>query len=280
MRINIAKSSGFCFGVRRAINMSRELASSGKSVYVLGDIVHNSFVVRELKEKGIKKIGKIRPVKNAILIIRAHGASRKTFRKARSCGYTIVDATCPKVKDIYKIARNLEKKNKIIIIGDYNHDEVKGIEGQLRKKPIIIESPESLPFQKLKHMAKAAVITQSTQSIENIENIMDKLKRIIPDARLYNTTCKTTRIKQEEIKSLPKENDLVLIIGSKTSANTKRLYQISKGINKNTKWIESAKNLQKMWLKNIERIGIMAGASTPDRITHEVVDKLQKLARK
>ncbi|MGB3111996.1 MAG: 4-hydroxy-3-methylbut-2-enyl diphosphate reductase [Candidatus Omnitrophota bacterium] len=275
MEINIAKSSGFCFGVRRAINISKALAKDNKKVYVMGDIVHNTFVVRDLTQRGIKKISRIRPVKDSTLIIRAHGASKKTFEKAKASGYKIVDATCPKVKDIYKIAKRLEKNNKIIIIGDKGHDEVKGITGQLKKSPVIVESPKKIPREKLKGVRKAAVITQSTQTIENINSIMERLEKILPKVKLYNTTCRTTVIKQQEIKSLPKKNDLVLIVGSPTSANTKRLYQIAKRINKKTCWIESAKDLKKSWFKRIRKVGIMAGASTPDEVVKDIVIKLR-----
>ncbi|MFH1664611.1 MAG: 4-hydroxy-3-methylbut-2-enyl diphosphate reductase [Candidatus Omnitrophota bacterium] len=277
MKINIAKSSGFCFGVRRAIDISKHLACSGKNVYVLGDIVHNSFVVKELEEKGIRKASKIRRSPGATLIIRAHGAPEKTFDRARSCGYKIVDATCPKVKDIYKIARKLERTNTVIIIGDKGHDEVKGIAGQLKNKPVTIESAGDIPSKKLSKIKKAAVITQSTQTMENISAIMSRLEKIIPKVKLYDTTCLTTRVKQEEIRSLPRENDTVLIIGSKTSANTKRLYQLSRKINRNTHWIECARGLRPEWFKNTAGVGIMAGASTPDYVTRAVVEKLEQL---
>lgn len=275
MKINIAKSSGFCFGVRHAINICLKLRDSQSPVYVLGDIVHNSFVVEKLSSCGIKKTAVITPRKDAILIIRAHGAPRETFKKARECGYRIVDATCPKVKDIYKIARRLEKNNTVIIIGDKGHDEVKGIAGQLKKSPITIESPCDLPIAKLRRIRKAAVITQSTQNLENINAVMEKLRRIIPRVTLHNTTCRTTVVKQEEIRSLPRKNDVMLIVGSPTSANTKRLYQISKSINKKTYWIESASDLKNTWFKGAKRTGIMAGASTPDEITKEIVGKLR-----
>ena len=280
MKINIAKSSGFCFGVRRAIDISKKLAGGGKEVYVLGDIVHNTFVVQELEKKGIKKIKQIRPTKDSILIIRAHGAPKVTFDKAKACGYKIVDVTCPKVKDIYKIARKLEKDNKIIIIGDAGHDEVKGIAGQLKKKPILVESTRNLPLKRLFRIKKAAVITQSTQTIDNINSVMHRLAKLIPEVTLYNTTCRITRVKQKEITSLPAENDIVLIIGSKTSANTKRLYQISKSINKKTYWIECEKNLKRTWFKNVKKVGIMAGASTPDHVTEKVVTELKKIDKK
>ncbi|RKY41918.1 MAG: 4-hydroxy-3-methylbut-2-enyl diphosphate reductase [Candidatus Makaraimicrobium thalassicum] len=278
MKINIAKSSGFCFGVRRAIDISKNLAGGKRAVYVLGDIVHNSFVVSELEKKGIRKISRIkRSAGNAILVIRAHGAPKAVFDNAKARGYRIVDATCPKVKDIYKIARRLEKNSSIIIIGDNNHDEVKGIAGQLKKKPITIESPRDIPLKKLARVKKAAVITQSTQTTDNINMIMERLEKIIPRVKLYNTRCRTTAVKQQEIKSLPEKNDLVLIIGSRTSANTKRLYQISRNINKKTYWIECARDLKAAWFKNAGKVGIMAGASTPDYITGEIVETLKQM---
>ena len=238
--------------------------------------MHNSFVVEDLKKIGIRKISRIKPALNSILIIRAHGAGQKTFEKARLAGYSIVDATCPKVKAIYKIAQNAEKHSKIIIIGDNNHAEVKGIAGQLKTKPLTIENSKHLPLKKLSRIKKAAVITQSTQTIENITDIMRHLKRIIPEVTLFDTTCRAFRIKQQEIRSMPKENDLMLIIGSKQSANTKRLYQISKSINKKTYWIEHAKELNRNWFKSIKSTGIMSGASTPDHITQEVVELLSR----
>lgn len=277
MHINIAKSSGFCFGVKRAIEISTKLSSSKKPVYVLGDIVHNNFVVKDLEEKGLRRLKRITSTKNATLIVRAHGAPKKTFEKARSKGYKIVDATCPMVKDIYKIAKKLEKTHKIIIIGDTGHDEVKGISGQLNNRSITIASVKDISVKQLSRVKKAAVITQSTQSRENIDLVMRKLKKIIPDIKLYDTTCQITRVKQREIKILPEDNDVILIIGSKTSANTKRLYQISRNINKKTYWIESKKDIKPSWFKNIESVGIMSGASTPDYVTKEVVNHLKTL---
>ncbi|KJJ86079.1 LytB protein [Candidatus Omnitrophus magneticus] len=281
MKINIAKSSGFCFGVRRAIEISLKAAKKiNANVYVLGDIVHNNFVVNELNMAGVKRFSKIYSAKNknSYLIISAHGAGKKIFSRAINRGYKIIDATCPRVKDIYKIGRRLERKNKIIIIGDKGHSEVKGIAGQLKNRALIIEEPGVLP-NNLAKIKKAVVITQSTQSLDNINAIMGKLVKIIPDIKLYDTTCRITRVKQEEIRTLPKNNDAVLIVGSKSSANTKRLYLISKAINKNTYWIETAQNLNLDCFNNVKSIAIMAGASTPDKIVKEIVSVLEKYSR-
>lgn len=279
MQINIAKSSGFCFGVKRAIDISVSLMASKRRVYVLGDIVHNNYVVRKLSQNGMKKINRIAPVKDGILIISAHGVSRQVLERAKKAGYQIKDATCPKVKDIYKIAKKLEKGNDIIIIGDKGHTEVKGIAGQLKKKPLTIESADRLPVKQLAHMKKAAVITQSTQSLDNIHRIMERLKTIIPQVKLYNTTCRITAVKQREIESLSRENDVVLIVGSSTSANTKRLYQTSRRINKKTHWIDSDKDLKPSWFERAGKVGIMAGASTPDKIVSEIVMRLKTIRK-
>ena len=275
MKISVAKSSGFCFGVRRAIDISMSLAGSREKVYVLGDIVHNSFVVRRLAKSGIKKLTRIGPADKSVLIISAHGAPAAVLQKARSSGYSIVDATCPKVKSIYKIAKELEKDNDMIIIGDKGHAEVRGIAGQLKKRPITIGSAKEIPYKRLGRIKKAAVITQSTQSLENIESIMSRLEKVIPYIKLYNTTCKTTAIKQKELVSITKENDVVLIVGSSTSANTKRLYEIAGKINPRTHWINSVLEIKTSWFKSAKNVGIMAGASTPDEIVRDIVKALE-----
>lgn len=278
-KVNVARSSGFCFGVRRAIDISRDLSGKNKKIYVLGDIVHNSFVVEELEKKGIKKIKKLTPRKDATLIIRAHGAPKSVFLRARKMGYKVVDATCPKVRDIYKIAKRLEKKRKLIIIGDRDHDEVKGIAGQLSRKPIIVGSPAEVRPGLFSRVHKAAVVTQSTQSFENISRVMEKLLEIIPDISLHDTTCRITKVKQEEIKSIALNNDIVFVVGSMTSANTGRLYEIAKSLNRNTFRIESAKDLLMPRGARALNIGIMAGASTPDEITGEIVKRIQEIFR-
>ncbi|MFQ5680832.1 MAG: 4-hydroxy-3-methylbut-2-enyl diphosphate reductase [Candidatus Omnitrophota bacterium] len=278
MQITIAKSSGFCFGVRRAINIGKRITRSRKNVYILGDIVHNNFVVRQLSACGLKRIRRLAPqrTKDAVLIISAHGAPKKTFLRARALGYKIVNATCPKVREIYKIGRDLEKTNRIIIIGDRNHEEVRGIAGQLKQKPLTIQSPADIPKRIPNPGLKTAVLTQSTQSRENIQKIMSRLRRAMPAAKLYNTVCRTTRIKQKEIKTLPRQNDIVIIVGSASSANTRRLYEISREINKKTYRIETAEELKRKWLKGTNKVGIMAGASTPDVIVKEVIERINR----
>jgi 4-hydroxy-3-methylbut-2-enyl diphosphate reductase len=273
MKINLAKSAGFCFGVRRALNIAFNAVKSDTKIQMLGDIVHNEDVVKTINNLGIEKIKKLKKVKSKTLLIRAHGMPLGTFGKAQRLGYKIIDATCPMVKEIHKTAKDAELKGyRIIVIGDKNHDEVKGIIGQLNNKAIVIDKPKGIPLKKIKTIKKAAVVVQSTQNIENALEIVRKLKKYINNLKFFNTICRPTRIKQQEIRILPLKNDIMIVIGSKTSANTKRLYEISKSLNKRSFWIQSKADIKPKWLRNVKTVGITAGASTPDNTTKKVIE--------
>jgi len=278
MKISLAKSAGFCFGVKRAIDITLHTASSGKKVYMLGDIVHNEDVSRQVRKKGIIKTRCLTKGKNKTLLIRAHGIPMAIIKKAIALGYSIVDATCPMVKEIHKIVKDMEKQGyRIIIIGDRDHDEVQGIMGQLKKKSFVIENPAHLLTSKIKGLGRAAVVVQSTQNIEKVKQILHKLKPLVKDLKFFNTICRPTTIKQEEIRKMPLENDVMLVIGSHTSANTKRLYEIAKAINIRTFWVNSKKEIKPCWFKDAVKVGVTAGASTPDWRIKEVIECIRKL---
>lgn len=279
MQINLAKSAGFCFGVKRAIDLALKTAGKGGRVYMLGDIVHNEDVISKIQKAGIKKIKALSAGRDKILILRAHGTCIQTLRRARHLGYTVVDATCPMVKEIHRIAKEMEKEGRrVIIIGDKKHDEVHGISGQLKKSAVVIDSIGSFPLNRMKKIKKAAVVVQSTQDTEKVLEIMAALKRLIPELRFYNTVCRPTRIKQEEIRRMPLENDLMIIIGSKISANTKRLYEISRSLNKRSYRVQSKKDITPDWFRGVKTVGVTAGASTPDSTIQEIVRCLRNKA--
>lgn len=281
MKINLAKSAGFCFGVKRAIGIALKTINSASPVYMLGEIVHNEEITEQLKRSGIKKVKKLASGKNRTLLIRAHGVSIKLADKARGLGFKIVDATCPMVKEIHKIASEMEKRGyAIIVIGDKEHDEVRGIIGQLKKKAIIIEDKKDINFTGINKIKKAAVVVQSTQNIERVEKIVNILKPRIKELKFFNTICRPTNIKQQEIKKLPLKNDIMIIIGSKTSANTKRLYEISKSLNRRTFWIQAKHDLKPEWFKNAKNVGISAGASTPDTTIREISSFISRIKAK
>jgi len=278
MKIHLAKSAGFCFGVRKAITIALETVKTGKPLFMLGDIVHNEEVVRQIQRAGIKKISRLGRGAGKTLLIRAHGCSDKTLKKALKLGYTIIDATCPMVKEIHAIAGKLENSGyRIIIIGDKLHDEVQGISGGLKSKAIIIDKLKNIPIKEIKDIRRAGVVVQSTQNLDNAQKILDVLRRYIPIVEFHNTICNPTRIKQDEVKTMPLENDIMIIIGSKTSANTKRIYEIAKPLNKHSYWISSAKEIKKIWLKNAKNVGITAGASTPESSISAVIQKIKTL---
>jgi 4-hydroxy-3-methylbut-2-enyl diphosphate reductase len=280
MRINVAKLAGFCFGVRRALHIAFQAAKSGAKIEMLGDIVHNEEVVRKINKLGIKKIKRLGKGDNKTLLIRAHGEPKRVIEEAHARGYTIVDATCPKVSSIHKIVIEMQRMGyKIIIIGDKKHDEVQGIVGQLKKRAIVIDRIKDISYIKIKRIKRAVVVVQSTQSLERVTPIVEVLKRYIKDLRFFNTICKPTRMKQEETKTLAKRNDVMIIIGSKTSANTKRLYQISKSLNKKSFWVQSKKDIKLTWLRGARSVGITAGASTPDSTTQGIIEYIRKNTR-
>lgn len=278
MQIHLAQSAGFCFGVRRALKIARSLAASRQAVCMLGDLVHNETVICELETAGINKIKRLGSGRNRTLLVRAHGAARRILTLARRHGYILVDATCPMVREIHRIVRSMDRQGRrIIVIGDRRHDEVLGIIGQIRRRAIIIDDPKHIPWPALQRVRKAAVVVQSTQNLDRVLPMVAQLRARIADLRFFNTICKPTRMKQAEIKKLPLCNDVMLIIGSRMSANTKRLYEISKALNPRTHWIQSPGKIKPHWFRNAHSVGITAGASTPETTTHDVLTRIRNL---
>lgn len=278
MKINLAKSAGFCFGVKRAVNIAVRLTGEGRPVYMLGDIVHNEDVVRKLARRGIRRVKNLSRRKKGVLLIAAHGTAADLSGKAKQCGYEIADATCPMVKEIHRIAVKMDGQGyRIIIIGDKNHAEVIGISGQIKNKSIIIENIREINSQELGGIKKAAVVVQSTQDTQKVSKIRAALEKKIDDLRFFDTICSPTKIKQKEIRSLPRENDAVIVIGSKKSANTKRLYQIAKSINKNTHWINNKDEIKRQWFKDAQTVGITAGASAPFESISAIIQHIKSI---
>jgi len=277
-KITLAKNAGFCFGVRRAIQLAQETAINHTNAYILGDIVHNPHVVSEIKQSGIKKIAKLSKNNPGILIIRAHGAPERVYAQAKKNRYTIIDATCPMVKEIQFIAKKYESQgHTVIIIGDKKHAEVIGIKGHLKNRPLVIDGKGRIPAKKLKKVKTAVVVVQSTQNLENVKRIIKIIKKIVKDLIFFNTICQPTRQKQKEIRKLTRSQDVMIVIGAKSSANTKRLYEISKAINPHTYWVNSKKAIKKSWFTKKNKVGITAGASTPDYIIDEIKSFIQSL---
>ena len=224
MNIIIAKSAGYCFGVRDAVNIAYETAEKYGSVYMLGDIVHNERVVADLEKAGAKVVKNLDEVpKDSPVLFRAHGTKTDIWDEAKKKNLKVIDATCPLVHEIHHEVKKLEEeKRQIIIIGDHGHDEVVAIADQVTKrKPIIISNPEEA--MKLRRYKRAGIVSQSTQMIENLQDIMDVLLQKVYDLRFVNTICFPTKRNHERIKELSVNCDLMIVIGSFTSSNSNRL---------------------------------------------------------
>ena len=278
MIITVAKSAGFCFGVKRAIKLALETVRNAGSVEMLGDIVHNEQVVQEIEAAGLRKVQFLEGGVGKTLLIRSHGAPESVYCEARQLGYRIVDATCPMVKEIHTIVRDrCSQGYAIIIIGDKQHDEVQGILGQIESNALVIEHADTISLDAIRGMERAAVVVQSTQALANVRAILAVLEQHIPEVVFSNTICRATRERQAEMESSPLENDVVLVIGSKTSANTKRLYELAYAVNQRSYLIQTRDDIIPEWFTDASRVAVTAGASTPDQTIQGVIKALRSL---
>ena len=277
MKILVAKDAGYCFGVRDAVNLATKTGAKYDSVYMLGDIVHNERVVSDLEKSGSRVVNDLSDIpEDKPVLFRAHGTDPKVWKDAQKKKLNIIDATCPLVTEIHEEIKILEsEKRKTIIIGDHGHDEVMGIAAQV-KNPIIISNVEEA--HSLRKMKRAGVVSQSTQMIENVQEIINVLMEKVYDLRFVNTICFPTRRNHEQIKELAEICDLMIVIGSFTSANSKRLTQLSLARNKNSYQVMDENDIDKAWFNDIESVGISAGASTPDNIISKVIDKVKTIS--
>lgn len=277
MKILVAKDAGYCFGVRDAVNLAKKSGQDYEAVYMLGDIVHNERVVSDLERSGSVVVNSVDDIpEDKPVLFRAHGTDPKIWKDAQKKKLNIIDATCPLVTEIHEEIKILESENrKTIIVGDHGHDEVMGIAAQV-KNPIIISNVDEA--RTLRKMKRAGVVSQSTQMIENVQEIINVLMEKVYDLRFVNTICFPTRRNHEQIKELANICDLMIIIGSFTSANSKRLTQLSLERNKNSFQVMTEDDIERGWFNNIESVGISAGASTPDNIINNVINKVKSIS--
>ncbi|MDP6340215.1 MAG: 4-hydroxy-3-methylbut-2-enyl diphosphate reductase [Candidatus Marinimicrobia bacterium] len=276
MKVLLVKDAGYCFGVRDAVNLAYDTAEKHGDVYMLGHIVHNENVVNDLDKAGAKVVESLEDVpEGKPILFRAHGTAVNTWGEAETKDMNIVDATCPLVLEIHEEVKKLEEEGrKIIIVGDHGHDEVVGIASQV-KDPIIVATPEEA--QALRKIKCAGVVSQSTQTIENVQEIINILMTKVFDLRLVNTICFPTKRNQTQIKELARQCDIMLVIGSFTSANSKRLTALAKERNKNSYQVTCAEEIEPAWLEGAETVGVSAGASTPDSIIDKVIEKIKAI---
>ncbi|WP_297456942.1 4-hydroxy-3-methylbut-2-enyl diphosphate reductase [Persephonella sp.] len=281
--IKVAETAGFCFGVKIAVDSAIEAGKKYGKAYTNGPIIHNKQVVQFLENLNVRELSSYDELKAGdTILIRSHGVPPSTERKLQELGVNVIDATCPFVKKVHEKVRQLvEEGYYVIIIGEEGHPEVIGILGHLEEvggKGIVVENMEDL-IRKFPKRNKVGVVAQTTQNEEFFEEAVGYIASNVEELKVFNTICDATSVRQEEVKKLAKEVDVMIIIGGKHSGNTRRLTQISKALNPNTYHVEKADELQPEWFENAENIGVSAGASTPDWIIKEVVEKIQEITK-
>ena len=275
MKIEIAEHCGFCSGVKNAVRLAQEALEKHGNVAVLGDLVHNKIVMGDLFSKGLVLVDSLEDVRKMPLLLRAHGTDVTLMLKAKEMGLNIIDGTCPLVREIHRQARELEEEGRqVVVIGDKDHDEVLGIISRLNH-PCVVESPDDMEKCQLKQ--RTGVVIQSTQRLENVQKILPLLLTKSHDCRIINTICEPTRRNQSEIISLAKNNDSVIVIGDRASANSNRLYEVARSLNSNSHMVTQRDDIDPGWLKGCASLGITAGASTPGYLIDEIVEPIKNI---
>ncbi len=304
MEIMVARHAGFCFGVKKAIDIAEEVAKNNRNTYVYGQLVHNEQVIKDLESKGVIFVEDINEIpQNAVTVLRAHGEPGTTYKileqKSIVKGNNLNDATCPLVTLVHNVAIKLKNNGyEVILFGKRNHPEAIGTSYHLKgKDTFIVENPEDYnsvtEYINKNNFEKIAIISQTTMSVDGycklIENINSKLgsgkfeeiplslRDLTTKYGFVDTICNPTKQRQEDIEELAKDCDLVIVIGGKNSSNSKELWEKSIAFGVESYFIQSEEQLQKEWFYGKEKVGVTAGASTPDYLIDEVVERIKGL---
>lgn len=281
MKIIQARNSGFCFGVKRAMKLAYAAAAdSAKPVYSLGPLIHNPQQVEYLAQRGVHVVADLdTPNSGDTLIIRSHGTSPEVLEEAEAKGFTTVNATCPFVMKAQKFAQQLSAEGyQVIIVGEGDHPEVVGIMGFAGIDACVVEKASDIDDLPVK--SRVGVIAQTTQSFSNFREVVAALLEKSDELKIFNTICHATSDRQGSALDIAREVDMMIIVGGHNSANTSRLASLCTQAGVVTHHIETADELQAPWLENIMTVGVTAGASTPEWIIEDVIDKLRALGGK
>lgn len=281
MKVIVAKTAGFCFGVKRAVDFAYSKVGQ-ENIYTYGPIIHNKEVTNDLEEKGIRVIDSLEDGKNGEIIIRSHGVPPTVYDKLEIENIKYTDCTCPYVKKIHNIVRNSYTKDKksIIIVGSGIHPEVIGINGECNNTAIIVDSVERAGNTELNNNTQYALVVQTTFQIDVYNEIISILSQKSDNIEVHNTICSATSDRQREAVEIAKVVDIMVVLGDKNSSNTRKLYEISKKICKNVYFCETISDLRLKNLKNDVTIGVTAGASTPPGIIKEAVSAMSEMENK
>lgn len=277
MEIIVAENAGFCFGVKRALELvARAAEDPSRPVYTLGALIHNPQEIARLEERGVHQANALDEVSEGAIVLSAHGVDPEVEEAARERGLEVIDATCPFVKRAHSNIVALSKEGyAVVILGDRGHREVEGLAARAGGEAEIVSSAEEaerLPFRQ-----RCGLVVQTTQRPEALREVAGALAERCRELRVFNTICEATVKRQESARELAEKVDVVIVVGGRNSANTMRLAEICAATGTPTHHVETAAELEGAWLRGVERVGVTAGASTPSWIIDEVVQRLREL---
>ncbi len=279
-QVNIitAKRAGFCFGVKRAIDISFDIAKEiRKGVYTLGPIIHNPQVIEKLKKEGIFPLESINGLKGKeinALIVRTHGIPHQLYDTIATQSFRLIDATCPFVKNAQHYAQLLKENGyQVVILGDISHPEVKGIMSYAGDDVVVIDENTQLPRLK----TKVGIVVQTTQPVEALKKVLSNIIEHVKEVKVYNTICNSTALRLKETANMARKVDVMIVVGGKNSANTTQLAHLCSSLSVRTYHIETEDELKKEWFTDTQNIGITAGASTPDWIIKQVEKRIRDI---
>jgi len=291
MEIHVARPAGTCYGVERALKLAREAARNAKGAPVasLGELIHNPQAVDSLRLIGVDVVNSIDelPASNpgeatttqSTLIIRSHGVAPSVIEQAEARGAQVVDATCPHVARVQEAAEKLAHDNfTVLIVGEPDHPEVFGIDARAGEKSFVVTGASDLPPLEELRDERVGVVIQTTQTAEALNEVVEELRDKVKELRVVNTICSATTKRQQATNKLAQEVDVMIVVGGHNSGNTRRLYEISKESCPNSYHIETAAELEESWLEEAEKVGITAGASTPEDQLQSVINAIRDIS--
>ncbi len=274
IKIIKAKRAGFCFGVKRAVDMAFSTTNKGGGVYTLGPIIHNPQVIEKLCSEGIMLTDDIDSPEIETLIIRTHGVPCDMSERLAEKKYEIIDATCPFVKKAQEYAKLLkDDEYQVVIIGDKEHPEVKGLMSYAGSDVIVVNKDSAFP--KLKN--RVGVVVQTTQPLDILKKFVSDAVQQVKELKVFNTICNSTALRLKETKDMTEKVDVMVVVGGKNSANTTQLAQLCESMSIPTFHIETASEIQDSWFSDVQKVGITAGASTPDWIIKDVEERIRNI---
>jgi 4-hydroxy-3-methylbut-2-enyl diphosphate reductase len=279
MKIILAESAGFCFGVKRATSMAFEAAEHYHQICSLGPIIHSPQLVKKLEEKGVRVIENVENIPEGAVIIRSHGVTSAELDGILARELKIVDATCPFVKKAQDHAALLSREGYVVIlVGEAEHPEVQGIVSYARDGEVFVVADRS-QAEALPRKSRIGVVAQTTQSLENLRQVVEVCLEKSKELRVFNTICNATTVRQNEARTIARQADMMLVIGGFNSATTNRLAQICREIQPRTHHVETAEQIEPAWFAGVSTVGITAGASTPRWIIDEVMERVGLLGK-